>query len=294
MSNTPGRSRRLATKSPRGSRTSASSPTARTAASRSSSPTNNSGSCASCTPSPRRASGSISAARSSSARRSGARARWPPASSAPKRPGPVSFAGWDAAGRAGGQAVGDAAHPDHRLQRGADRQHLAGVAADDRARPPTRLDPRLRPDPDQPAGRWADRAGDRQRAVAARAADQLRACRTRPTSWIAREQRAGGWPTTSAATWPAWAAGSWRRATPPTRSSSPSPSRTPNEPGVYIDDVDGGAGVIRNKQERRRVMRKVYGDALVETGRLGRSRPDRRRSRSPAWSTTRRRPNGSS
>ena len=42
--------------------------------------------------------------------------------------------------------------------------------------------------------------------------------------------------------------------------------RTPNEPGVYIDDVDGGAGSIRNKQERRRVMRKVYGDALVEKG----------------------------
>ena len=80
------------------------------------------------------------------------------------------------------------------------------------------------------------------------------------------QQRAGGWPTTSAATSPAWAAGSSRPPTPPTPSNSPSPSRTPTEPGVYIDDVDGGAGSIRNKQERRRVMRKVYGDAIVERG----------------------------
>jgi hypothetical protein len=42
--------------------------------------------------------------------------------------------------------------------------------------------------------------------------------------------------------------------------------RTQREPGVYIDDVDGGAGSIRNKQERRRVMRKVYGDSTVEKG----------------------------
>jgi hypothetical protein len=42
--------------------------------------------------------------------------------------------------------------------------------------------------------------------------------------------------------------------------------RTQSEPGVYIDDVDGGAGSVRNKQERRRVMRKVYGDSLIERG----------------------------
>jgi hypothetical protein len=42
--------------------------------------------------------------------------------------------------------------------------------------------------------------------------------------------------------------------------------RTQSEPGVYIDDVDGGAGSIRNKAERRRVMRRVYGDSLIDRG----------------------------
>jgi len=42
--------------------------------------------------------------------------------------------------------------------------------------------------------------------------------------------------------------------------------RTQSEPGVYIDDVDGGPGSIRNKQERRKVMRKAYGDSLLTKG----------------------------
>jgi len=42
--------------------------------------------------------------------------------------------------------------------------------------------------------------------------------------------------------------------------------RTQSEPGVLIDDVDGGPGSVRNKQERRKVMRKVYGDSLVTKG----------------------------
>ena len=33
------------------------------------------------------------------------------------------------------------------------------------------------------------------------------------------------------------------------------------EPGVFFDDVEPGAGSIRNKQERRRMLRKVYGDS---------------------------------
>lgn len=33
------------------------------------------------------------------------------------------------------------------------------------------------------------------------------------------------------------------------------------EPGVFFDDVEPGAGSIRNKAERRRMMRKVYGDS---------------------------------
>jgi hypothetical protein len=33
------------------------------------------------------------------------------------------------------------------------------------------------------------------------------------------------------------------------------------EPGVYYDDVDPGVGSIRNKAERRRMMKRVYGDS---------------------------------
>jgi hypothetical protein len=43
-------------------------------------------------------------------------------------------------------------------------------------------------------------------------------------------------------------------------------TRTPSEPGVYIDDADGGPGSIRNKAERRKVLRKVYGDATTDRG----------------------------
>src|SRR4051812_14107630 len=42
--------------------------------------------------------------------------------------------------------------------------------------------------------------------------------------------------------------------------------RTPSEPGVFIDDTDGGAGSVRNRAERRKVLRKVYGDSSVERG----------------------------
>lgn len=34
-----------------------------------------------------------------------------------------------------------------------------------------------------------------------------------------------------------------------------------NEPGVYFDDVEPGEGSIRNKAERRRMLKKVYGDS---------------------------------
>lgn len=43
-------------------------------------------------------------------------------------------------------------------------------------------------------------------------------------------------------------------------------SRTPNEPGVYVDDVDGGAGSVRSRTERRKVLKRVYGDSLAERG----------------------------
>jgi hypothetical protein len=42
--------------------------------------------------------------------------------------------------------------------------------------------------------------------------------------------------------------------------------RTPGEPGVFIDDVDGGPGSVRNKAERRKVLRKVYGDVTTDKG----------------------------
>lgn len=42
--------------------------------------------------------------------------------------------------------------------------------------------------------------------------------------------------------------------------------RTQREPGVYIDDAEGGAGSIRNKQERRRVLNRVYGDSTTGRG----------------------------
>jgi hypothetical protein len=43
---------------------------------------------------------------------------------------------------------------------------------------------------------------------------------------------------------------------------SPSRSRPPKaEPGVYLDDVDPGPGSVRNKADRRRMLRKVYGDS---------------------------------
>jgi hypothetical protein len=37
---------------------------------------------------------------------------------------------------------------------------------------------------------------------------------------------------------------------------------TTAEPGVYVDDVDPGSGSVRNKTERRRMLRRVYGDAV--------------------------------
>ena len=43
-------------------------------------------------------------------------------------------------------------------------------------------------------------------------------------------------------------------------------SRTPAEPGVHIDDVDGGPGSVRNKAERRKVLSKVYGDSAQSKG----------------------------
>jgi hypothetical protein len=38
------------------------------------------------------------------------------------------------------------------------------------------------------------------------------------------------------------------------------------EHGVYLDDVDPGTGSIRNKRERRKMLRKVYGDSAGKSG----------------------------
>ena len=51
---------------------------------------------------------------------------------------------------------------------------------------------------------------------------------------------------------------------------------------MFIDDIDGGPGSVRNKAERRKVLRRVYGDAADRARRLGRPRPHRRRDRSAA------------
>jgi hypothetical protein len=47
----------------------------------------------------------------------------------------------------------------------------------------------------------------------------------------------------------------------PTDESVAQQTSESGEPGVYRDDVDPGAGSIRNKRERRRMLRKVYGDS---------------------------------
>jgi hypothetical protein len=41
---------------------------------------------------------------------------------------------------------------------------------------------------------------------------------------------------------------------------------TVDEPGVYVDDVEPGSGSIRNRRERRRMMRRVYGDSAGKHG----------------------------
>lgn len=38
------------------------------------------------------------------------------------------------------------------------------------------------------------------------------------------------------------------------------------EPGVYFDDVDPGTGSIRNKRERRKMLKTVYGDSATPDG----------------------------
>jgi hypothetical protein len=47
----------------------------------------------------------------------------------------------------------------------------------------------------------------------------------------------------------------------PTEQSVAQETNENQEPGVYIDDVEPGSGSVRNKQERRRMLRKAYGDA---------------------------------
>lgn len=47
----------------------------------------------------------------------------------------------------------------------------------------------------------------------------------------------------------------------PTEESVAQHTSEAREPGVYLDDVDPGGGSVRNKTERRRMLRKVYGDS---------------------------------
>jgi hypothetical protein len=47
----------------------------------------------------------------------------------------------------------------------------------------------------------------------------------------------------------------------PTEESVAQQTAESGEPGVYRDDVDAGAGSVRNKRERRRMLKRVYGDS---------------------------------
>jgi hypothetical protein len=47
----------------------------------------------------------------------------------------------------------------------------------------------------------------------------------------------------------------------PTEESVAQATAEGGEPGIFHDDVDAGAGSIRNKRERRRMLRRVYGDS---------------------------------
>lgn len=47
----------------------------------------------------------------------------------------------------------------------------------------------------------------------------------------------------------------------PTEDSVAQQTNEGREPGVYIDDVEPGSGSVRNKTDRRRMLRKVYGNS---------------------------------
>jgi hypothetical protein len=47
----------------------------------------------------------------------------------------------------------------------------------------------------------------------------------------------------------------------PTEESVAQQTAEAGEPGVFHDDVDAGAGSVRNKRERRRMLKRVYGDS---------------------------------
>lgn len=49
----------------------------------------------------------------------------------------------------------------------------------------------------------------------------------------------------------------------PTEDSVAQRTAESKAPGVYHDDVDPGPGSVRNRQDRRRMLRKVYGDAAT-------------------------------
>jgi hypothetical protein len=49
----------------------------------------------------------------------------------------------------------------------------------------------------------------------------------------------------------------------PTEKSVAQETSEAREPGVYFDDADPGVGSVRNKAERRRMLRRVYGDSAA-------------------------------
>ena len=203
---------------------------------------------------------------SSCARRSGARGRSPPRSSAPRPRAPsASTAGTPPASPSGSpwatphiQITACSEEQTDNTWRAIQPMIELGPARRD-------VHPRHRPDQDQPALGRPDRARHRLGALAARAADHASSSRTRPRAGSA-PTTATGWPTTSAATSPAWAAASSRPATPPTRPSSPSP-RAPRPSRACSSTTSTAApAASATRPSGARCCDKVYGDSATERG----------------------------
>jgi hypothetical protein len=148
--------------------------------------------------------------------------------------------------------------------------------------------------PDQPAGWRADRAGDGGGPLEAWSARHVRGAgpdgvvgEVERRARLADNQRRGlaGMGGRFLSTPNAW---------DPVEDSVAQRTGRVKAPGVYLDDVDPGEGVVFDPVERRRMLRKVYGDAATKPRRtLSGSRGSILTASTArswrCWSTTRRR-----